>query len=325
MAHEQLAAGVDIGGTNMVAALVNTQTAEVVTRDSIPTEPRRGPQDGFQRLGDLIARLCAAVGVLPGALTGIGVGCTSPIDSERGLVNNPYTLPTWENAPLLPTLMARFGLPGVLLNDAHVAALGEYWAGAGRGARNLIYVTVGTGVGGGIILNGRLHRGVGLLAGEIGHQVIDINGPECYCGARGCLEMLAAAPAIERFACERATEGGRMLALAGGDREAITARIVYEAAKGGDPLAADLLAQTGFYLGVGIANLLNTLAPDVVILGGGVMQGWDLIAPRLHETVAARGGMIPFEQVRIEQAALGLNAGVIGAVRGILDHLAGTL
>ncbi len=320
-----LAAGVDIGGTNMVAALVHTTTAEVVIRASIPTEPRRGPEDGFRRLGDLIARLCAEAGVRPADLAGIGVGCTSPIDSERGLVNNPYTLPTWENAPLLPTLMARFGLPGVLLNDAHVAALGEYWAGAGRGARTLIYVTVGTGVGGGIIINGRLHRGVGLLAGEIGHQAIDVNGPMCYCGARGCLEMLAAAPAIERFARERAMESGRMLTLADGDPERITARIVYEAAKAGDPVAVGLMAQTGFYLGVGIANLMNILAPDVVILGGGVAQGWDLLYPSLRETIDARGGMIPFEEVRIEQAALGLNAGVIGAVRGILDHLAGTL
>lgn len=321
----QLAVGVDIGGTNMVAALVHVTTAAVVTRASIPTQPRRGPEDGFRRLGDLIARLCAEVGVQPADLAGIGVGCTSPIDSERGLVNNPYTLPTWENAPLLPTLMARFGLPGVLLNDANVAALGEYWAGAGRGARTLIYVTVGTGVGGGIIINGRLHRGVGLLAGEIGHQAIDVNGPVCYCGARGCLEMFAAAPAIERFARERATGAGRMLAMAENEPERLTARIVYEAAKAGDPVAVDLMAQTGFYLGVGIANLMNILAPDVVILGGGVMQGWDLIYPRLRETIDARGGMIPFDKVRIEQAALGLNAGVIGAVRGILDHLAGTL
>lgn len=319
------AAGVDIGGTNTVVAIIDPDSAAVLARESIPTEPQRGPEDGFRRLGDLIERLCRAVNVLPADLVGIGVGCTGPIDSEHGTVNNPFTLPTWDNAPLIPALTERFGRPSILLNDAHVAALGEHWVGAGRGTRNMIYVTVGTGIGGGLILDGRLFRGVGQQAGEIGHQVIDINGPLCYCGARGCLEMLAAAPAIERAARARATPESMMLSLAGGDPARITARIVYQAAQAGDTTASGLLAETGFYLGVGISNLLNTLAPEMVILGGGVMQGWDLISPRLHETVSERGGMIPFDQVRIVRAALDLNAGVIGAVRGILDHLAGTL
>jgi glucokinase len=319
------AVGVDIGGTNTVVAIIDPDNAAVLVRESIPTAPRRGPEDGFRRMGDLIERLCQAVNVLPADLVGIGVGCTGPVDSEHGTVNNPFTLPTWENAPLIAALTDRFGRPSILLNDAHVAALGEYWVGAGRGTRNLIYVTVGTGIGGGLILNGRLHRGVGQQSGEIGHQVIDINGPACYCGARGCLEMLAAAPAIERAARARVSPESAMLTLAGGDQSRITARIVYQAAQAGDPIATDLLAETGFYLGVGISNLLNTLAPEFVILGGGVMQGWDMISPRLHETVSARGGMIPFDQVRIVRAALDLNAGVIGAVRGILDHLAGTL
>jgi glucokinase len=321
----KFAVGVDIGGTNMVAAVVATDDGSVLSRDSIPTEPARGPDDGFRRLGDMIDRICAEAGVTPRELAGIGVGCTSPIDSVRGTVNNPYTLPTWEDAPLIDYLASRFELPGVLLNDAAVAALGEYWAGAGRGTRNMIYITVGTGIGGGIIIDGHLHRGVGLLAAEVGHQVIDINGPECYCGARGCLEMLAAAPAITTTAAEKAIEGGLILKLAGGQRSDVSPRIVYDAAKQGDPVALDILRQTGIYLGVGIANLLNVIAPDAVILGGGVMQGWDLITPSMFEVINSRSTMIPYDGSCVLRAELGMNAGVTGAAKGILDHLAGKL
>lgn len=314
--------GVDIGGTNMVAAVLAAADARVVSRESVPTLPSRGPADGFARLGDLIARVVASAGLALDDIGGIGVGCTGPLDSVRGLVNNPYTLPTWVNAPLVDTLTQRFQRPVVLLNDAHVAALGEVWNGAGRGYRHVIYITVGTGIGAGIIVNGRLHRGVGLMAGEVGHQAIDLNGPECYCGGRGCLEMLAAAPAISRRAAARAEPGGLMLRLAGGDPAAITPRLVYEAALQGDAAACDLMHETGVYLGIGIINLLNTLAPEMVILGGGVMQGWSLLYPAIHETIDSRQRMVPYDDTQIVPAALSLNAGVTGAARAILDHLA---
>jgi len=309
----------------MVAAVLDTQSATVHSRESIRTEAARGPEDGFRRLAALIERVCAQAGVAPRELLGIGVGCTGPLDVERGRVQNPYTLPTWDDAPLMDFLHARFGLPGALLNDAQSAALGEFWNGAGRGVENLIYITVGTGIGGGIILGGKLYRGIDGLSAEVGHQVIDLDGPPCYCGARGCLEALAAAPAIKRAARERATPDGRMLALAKGDPERLSPRLVYLAARQGDEAARAILHQTGHYLGVGIANLLNVLAPDVVVLGGGVMQGWDVIAPPMLETVHARGTMIPFDKIRIVPASLKLNAGVTGAVRGLLDHLAGKL
>ncbi|GAB4573416.1 MAG: ROK family protein [Anaerolineae bacterium] len=324
MAQAAWAVGVDIGGTNMVAAVVSDR-GEVRSRASISTEPERGPDDGFRRLGDLIEQVCQGAQVSPGALAGIGVGCTGPVDSVHGRVQNPYTLPTWDDAPLMDYLSERFGLPGILLNDAHVATLGEHWVGAGRHVRHMVYITVGTGVGGGLIIDGRLHRGVGLMAAEVGHQVIDLDGPECYCGARGCLEMLAAAPAIRRMAAEQAASDGMMLRLAGGDRARLTPRVVYEAATQGDPEARQILARVGFYLGIGVANLLNVLAPEAVILGGGVMQGWDLIAPDIMAVINARAAMIPYEQVQILPARLGLNAGVIGAVKGLYDHLAGRL
>lgn len=323
--HSQYAVGVDIGGTNMVAAVVAVADGQVYSRATIPTEPKRGPEDGFRRLGNLIEAVCAEANVDVRHLMGIGVGCTSPIDSVRGTVNNPYTLPTWEDAPLLPYLTERFQLPNVLLNDAAVAALGEHWVGAGRGTRHMIYITVGTGVGGGIIIDNRLHRGVGLLAGEVGHQVIDVHGPLCYCGAHGCLETLIAAPAIVRIALDRAPAESLILKLADGDKEKISAKLVYEAAIQGDATARAILTETGVYLGIGISNLLNILAPEAVVLGGGVMQGWDLIAPTMLETINSRKAMIPYDQIRILPAELGLNAGVVGAVRGLVSQLGGRL
>lgn len=321
MSNKDHVIGIDIGGTNMVVAIVNRHSGVICQRTSIPTLPEQGVAAAVSRLQTVIADLCAAANITPAQTVGIGVGCTGPVDSEAGTVNNPYTLPTWDNAPLMALLYEQYHLPWVLLNDADVAALGEFWQGAGAGSRNMIYITVGTGVGGGLVLNGRLHRGVGLAAGEIGHMVIDLNGPECYCGARGCLEMLAAAPAISAQAAQVAADDGLMLRLAGGERAALTPKIVYDAAQQGDAAAQSLLEQTGRYLGIGIANLLNTLAPDTVVLGGGVMHGWDRISPSLLQTLAERGTMIRFDLIKVCRAELGLNAGVTGAAKGLLDSL----
>ncbi len=317
--------GVDIGGTNIAAAVVASRDAHVLSRLSIPTEAERGPEHGMRRINDLIARVVAGAGLSAAQIGGVGIGCSGPVDSVRGRVMNPYTLPTWDDMPLVDSVVERFDLPALLLHDCAVAALGEHWAGAGQGANHMIYVTVGTGIGAGIIVDGRLHRGVGLLAGEFGHHVIDLNGPLCYCGARGCWEMLAAGPAIARFAAERAPEGSPLLALAGGDRAQITARLVSQAAEAGDPVAREGMEQAAFYLGVGVANLMNILAPEVVVMGGGVMQSWPLLAPTLLRTIHARGAMVPFDQIKVVPASLRLNAGVVGAARGLLDHLEGKL
>ncbi len=315
--------GVDIGGTNMSAAVVAGPPARILTRRRVPTEPRRGPEDGLRRLSDLIDQVISDADAAQ--IGGIGIGCTGPVDSIKGTVHNPYTLPTWDGLSLVAPLSARFSLPVVLLNDCDVAALGEHWAGAGRGTRHMLYITVSTGIGGGIIIDNRLHIGVGLTAGEIGHHVIDLNGPPCYCGARGCWEMLAAAPAIARFAAERAADGSLLLELAGGDREQITSETTAHAATQGDPAAKTVMEQTAFYLGVGVTNLINILAPEAVILGGGVIESWPLLAPTLLATANARGTMLPFDQVKIAPAGLGTDAGVVGAARAIWDYLHGRL
>src|SRR5579859_3759925 len=241
--------GVDIGGTNMVAAVAASATGELLARASVPTLSQRGPEDGLRRIAELIEHVITDSGVPD--VGGIGIGCTGPVDSFTGRVYNPYTLPNWDGLPIIDHVVARFKKPAYLLGDCDIAALGEYWRGAGRGFRQMLYITVGTGIGGGIIENGRLHRGINLVSSEPGHHVIDINGPECYCGARGCLEAYAAGPAIARRgreAVQNAPADSILLKLANGDSDQINAKLISQAADLGDPIAAKLMRDTGIYL-----------------------------------------------------------------------------
>jgi glucokinase len=313
--------GLDIGGTNMVAGVIASEDGRVLGRLSIPTDSQRGVEDGLRRITELIDRSVLNAGLTRDNIGGIGIGSTGPVDSSTGRINNPFTLLGWDNLPLGDHLTAHFRLPTYLLGDCQAAALGEHWVGAGRGTRHMLYVTVGTGIGAGLILDGKLYRGLGLVSGEVGHQVIDVNGPDCYCGAKGCWEMFAAGPAIAQQAIKRVPKGGLLLTLANNDRSKITPLLVGRAAEQGDPFAIELLNQTAFYLGVGLANLLNVITPEIVIMGGGVMGSWSLLAPKMVETIRSRAAMIPFEQMHIVPASLGLNAGIIGAGRAILDHL----
>ncbi len=309
----------------MVAGVIASQDAQIKHRRSVPTDSARGPEDGLRRIVELIEHVIEESAVGRDQIGGIGIGCTGPLDPVKGLIQNPYTLPNWDNLPIVDHLTAHFHLPACLIGDCQVAVLGEQWAGAGRGARHVLYITVGTGIGGGLIINGRLHRGVGFVASEVGHHVIDLTGPACYCGAKGCWEMLAAGPAIARRAAEQAPEDGLLLRLAGHDRTKITALLVARAAEQGDPFAVEVQERTAFYLGVGLANLLNIVAPEVAVLGGGVMGSWPAFAPILMETVRRRAAMIPLDQIRIVPASLGLNAGITGAGRAILEYLDGNL
>jgi glucokinase len=319
---EAFAIGIDIGGTSIVGALIAREDARILARHVIPTHSQAGIEDGLMRLQGLVTSLLAET--QHPRISGIGIGSSGPIDAANGLICNPFTLPGWDGIPVVPHLSQVFGVPACLLGDCQVAALGEHWNGAGRGAQKMVYVTVGTGIGGGVVVDGRLYRGVG-DANEVGHQVIDLNGPPCYCGARGCWEMLAAGPAIARMAAEEAPQDSLLLSLAGGDRTHMTARLLTQAAAQGDPFALRLVERVGFYLGVGAANLMNILAPDALILGGGVMQGWDAFAPSMLKTIHERGKMVLLDQMRIAPASLGLNAGVTGAARAIWMQMDGIL
>jgi glucokinase len=316
------ALGIDIGGTTTVGAVVS-RDGRIAARKEIPTDSRKGIDDGLKRLAKLVSGLLKAVEITSANIAGIGIGATAPVDAVHGRIENPYTLPGWESIPIVSALHERFSVPVCLLGDCQIAALGEAWMGAGQTARNMLYLTVGTGIGGAFLFNGRLYRGLG-DASEVGHHVIDLNGPECYCGGHGCFEILASGPAIARLAAEAPAES-HLLALADGDRSRLDARLVVRAAEAGDAFAQGLVTRVGTYFGHGIANCINMLAPDHVVLGGGVMLGWAAFAPSALAIVEQRCKVVPGDQVKIAPARLGLNAGVTGAARAIWMHLAGEL
>ncbi|MBC7869644.1 MAG: ROK family protein [Chitinophagaceae bacterium] len=317
--------GVDIGGTNMSAIVIQPSDRVILAKETVLTLPENGPEDGLRRLHDLIERTVESANVRWPAIAGIGVGCTGPLDLERGLIQNPFTLPTWDDLPVVERLKTAFQKPILLLNDAHAAALGEYQMGAGQGTHDMVYITVSTGIGGGLILNGRLYRGTQFLAGEVGHHSINYEGTPCYCGRRGCWEMYASGTAIATSAQARVVPNTQMWQLVEGQPEKITARLVSEAAQQGDPLALDIFHETGAYLGVGILNLLNILAPEIFVLGGGVIQSHALLWSSMLETVRQQRYAMSDDQIRIVPAQLGLNAGVIGAAYGLIHYLENTL
>jgi glucokinase len=312
---EKIVIGVDIGGTNIAVAAISPE-GDVLARTGGPTLPRVGPEDGVRRILDLIREAQRMAGDRD--FVGIGIGCTGPVDRFTGRVHNPYTLPTWEDFPLTDRLRETLNVPVVIENDALAGALGEHWRGAGCRTRHMIYVTVGTGVGGGIILNGTPYTGATGKAGEIGHQSVDMNGPECYCGGRGCVEMYAAAPALTKQARERVqSQESMLLSLVDGDPGALNPEVIAKAAREGDRVACDVIKQAAQALGVGLRNLAIILAPEVIVLGGGVMRSFDLFKPTIEETLNHLA--LPLGDLRIVCAELGMNAGVVGAARALLD------
>lgn len=294
--------GVDIGGTKIAAAAV-TPGGEITAR----TEIEARAAEGAPRV---VARLVRALHTIEqnDKLLGIGIGCTGPVDPRTGHIMNPYTLPSWEDVDIVSPLAEAFQTPVVLENDCDAAALGEFWRGAAQGAQNAIYITVGTGIGAGLILQGKLYRGVGMVAGEFGHTTIDYAGLPCYCGARGCVEMYASGPAIAKAYQSRT------------GASPVSARDVIKAARRGDAGASAVIGQAASYLGIGLANLISLLAPDVIVLGGGVMQAFDTFEPTIRETIKRNVAMVPWQQVKIARAALGENAGVVGAAKAFLER-----
>jgi glucokinase len=317
---KEAVAGVDIGGTKIAVGLVDTRDGRTQARRQEATEARRGVVDGIRRIGDMIEAVCSEGGMRPEELLGIGIGSTGPVEPASGRMAYPDNLPTWDDADIFTPLRDRFGpLPMALENDCDAAVLGEQWVGAARGALNAAYVTVSTGINAGLILGGKLHRGVSGTAGEFGHHSIDMDGPECYCGSRGCLEALAAGPVIARTAQERArVEDTRLSALANGDAMAITAQTVAQAALEGDRVALEIIQQTAFYIGVGLANLITIVGPEVIVMGGGVLTEWELFAPMVKRVAVEWAIEVHPERVRILPSVLGYDVGVIGAARAVV-------
>lgn len=317
--------GIDIGGTNLVAGCVAEDGSALLGLASEPTRAESGADDVLARLVRLAqGAMAAARAARPGIeLAGVGVGAPGPLDTRRGIVLLTPNL-GWRDMPLRQRLEDALGLPGALDNDANCAVLGEQWIGAARGARHVVGITIGTGIGGGIVVDGRLLHGASDCAGEIGHTTIDVEGRRCKCGNYGCLEAYASGPAIALRAVEavQAGEPSRLAEFAGGDLAAVTAQTVYEAAQAGDPVALEVVTDTARFLGVGLANLVNVLNPELVVVCGGVTQAGDALFAPLRREVARRAFRPAVEACRIVPGELSGTAGVYGAARTFLDQAA---
>lgn len=301
-------AGIDIGGTKIALALA-TLAGETLPVRRFPTDATRGPQ---HILAEAISTLAAMATEADARVVSIGVGCGGPLDRRRGLILSPPNLPGWDEFPIVQLLEEKFAVPVLLDNDANAAALGEFKYGAGQALRDIVYLTISTGIGGGVIVKGQLVHGVGDGAGEIGHMVVLPDGPACGCGARGCLEALCSGTSIARRAQERLRAGAQSSLL--DQAEQITAQLVAQAAQAGDPLAREVWDETIHYLAHGLSNVISMLAPEAIILGGGVATAGAQLLEPLRRAVRTRVRMIPGEQVQILQAALAGDSGIYGAL-----------
>jgi len=300
--------GIDIGGTKIALALA-TPDGPLIEKTRIPTRDADGPRTILERV---CAELEAMLERTGAKLATVGVGCAGPLDRARGLILSPPNLPGWVESPIVALLEERFGVKVVLDNDANAAALGEQRYGAGLGLDQLVYITISTGIGGGIIVRGKLVHGVRDGAGEVGHMTVLPDGPGCACGARGCLEALCSGTAIARRARERLAAGEESY-LSSLEQGELTAQAVVSAARAGDTLAAKVWYDTIRYLSIGVGNLFNALAPEAIIIGGGVSAAGEFLFEPLREQVRARVRMLPPDKINILQASLGGDSGIHGA------------
>ncbi len=293
----KLTGAIDIGGTKIAAALVDSE-GRIISQAERPTESQRGFPDGLARTVALLRDLIRETGA---KLGGIGIGCTGPVDPFTGILGTVDLLPGWQGGALVDGLAEAFQVPVAMENDADAAGLAEAVWGAGRGKRRFLYVTVGTGIGVSIILDGVLYRGVDGSHPEIGHQVIDASGPLCYCGAHGCWESLASGPAVAVWAKTRM-----------GD---LTTEQICRKAESGDPAALEVMERQGYYLGLGLANLVTIFCPDMIALGGGVMKSGHLFLDRARQVVRQICTLVPADKAELAIAKLGADTPLVGAAQ----------
>ncbi|MBI4544646.1 MAG: ROK family protein [Gemmatimonadetes bacterium] len=311
--------GVDLGGTNVVVGVLPINGGHVLALHSQPTEAARGAKFVVDRIVGLVEQAIAEVLAEHAGsrqeFAGVGIGSPGPLDRQTGTVINTPNL-GWRNFPLRDLIANAVHLPATLDNDANCATYGEWWLGVGRDVDTLVGLTLGTGIGGGIVLNGKIFHGVSDAAGEIGHMTIDSTGRKCKCGNYGCLEAYASGPAIAARAIEGIEAGAETMLpdLVNGRLEDITAATVYEAAVLGDPYADEIMKETAKFLGAGVANIINVLNPAMVVIAGGVTRAGDHLFVPLRAEVRRRAFRSAEEACQIVSGRLPGTAGVVGAV-----------
>ncbi len=307
--------GIDLGGTNIAAAVVDGE-GRIICKGSTPTRVEQGFQAIVKEMAELSRALIEKAGLKPDDINSVGIGSPGTIDQEKGEIVHAYNL-NFNHAPIREEFIKHLSLPVYIGNDANVAAYGEFVFGAGHGEyKDLVAITLGTGLGGGIVLDGKLICGAFNGGAELGHMVIALDGEQCNCGRKGCWERYSAANALIRQAKAAATENPTSLlnTLVGNDMEKMNAKIPFDAAQQGDLIAQAVIDKYIYYLAVGIANIINCLQPEVIVIGGGVCaQGDNLLVPLLEEVKKETFGGAESLKTKICIAELGNDAGIIGA------------
>lgn len=310
--------GVDLGGTNITIALVDLK-GKIKNKVKISTQADKDA-------GFIIKTIIENIRVLVrdirfSHLIGIGIGAAGQIDHIRGVIQFSPNL-RWRNVPIVKEIKKEFNVPVYIDNDANVACYGEFLFGAGRGAQNILCVTLGTGVGGGIIVDSKIYRGVGGAAGEIGHITVESKGRKCNCGNHGCMEAYVGAPHIRERCIEKIKSGRKSIItkIVEGSLSKITPKVLEEAAFYKDKLSQEIWQETGMYLGIGLASLINIFNPEKIIIGGGVANAGKLIAEPMLKTIKERALAVSLKNVKIVRAKLGEEAGVIGAAMLVLSE-----
>ena len=307
--------GIDVGGTNVKIALVD-KSGKIIYSNSVPTYAKMGYEYTVNNIKQAIKDLMKETNTTAKDIDGIGFDFPGQVDYKTGVVKLAPNIPGWVNVPIAQMIEEEFHIPTRIDNDVRCAALGEMKFGAGQGCENFVCITVGTGIGSGLVVNGQLVRGASNAAGEIGHIKLQMkDGLICGCGDTGCLEAYASGPSIVAMAQDyikggKSTKFREMAAVEGGE---ITPYMVAKAAEAGDPVAKRIFAIVGEYIGIGLTSVINLLNPEKVIIGGGVAEAGDLLLDPIRKTIKERAMVVAGSAVEIVPAQLGNSAGVIGA------------
>ena len=314
--------GVDLGGTNVRAAVVE-KTGKIIGEGRTDSKAMEGLNYTIVQIIESIRLAVADAGVGMTDVAGVGMGVPGSHKSEEGIVIWSPNFKDWNNVQLLAPIVEELGVPAYMGNDANVAALGEYAFGAGRGAKIMLMFTLGTGIGSGLVINGRNYLGVTETAPEMGHHIIMANGPRCSCGRYGCVESLCRRDAIIDRAARKAHQGRHtsLIQKSNHDLRYITPAMIAEAASEGDAVSIETLEETGYYLGIAVSNAINILNPDKIVIGGGIAQAGDLLFAPIRRSVEVNALYPPLQDCRILPAELGDDAGVLGGAAMVLQRM----
>ncbi len=313
--NDDYVVGVDMGGTKILAAVINAR-GEIVQQAKTATKPKKGPDAVIERIARCIREAIDGAELNPSQIRAIGIGSPGPLDPDTGIIIFAPNL-GWSNVPLKAKLEANLSIPTFVDNDVNVGTLGEYAFGAGQGVKSLVGIFVGTGIGGGIILDGKLYHGANKTAGEVGHMIVKANGPRCGCGNFGCLEAVASRTAITRELQKAILKKGKksiLTKLNGGKLDLIRSQAIAKAVKRGDKPTIKVMQRAGKYLGISVASIVHFLNPEMIVLGGGVIEAMgESLLDSIRQAAAKYALPTTMDGVQIVEATLGDNAGVIGA------------